>query len=209
MNLFSGFMQAVTGLMPGFGDKTGNIGKDLHGLPFGDDTMLSADENTRSFLAWVRNFMDNTAGAAAAGENDFNFQASGLDPDLPALDQLQALMADAKAQFSQDQPAAHSLNGGSLDNGHAPLPQGVINAIIAHHARSHVADIPTHEVLPDSPEMRVAKEDTPAVGQAQSAGEDPLFQTAVSGNPAQAGKFRPIRSSSTWSACTSWIGRSG
>ena len=187
MNPFSGFMQAVTGLMPGFGDKNGNIGKGFHRLPVGDDTLLSADENTRSFLAWVQNFMDNAAGADADGEIVFNFQPSGLDPDLPALDQLQALMADATDQFAQDQPAAQSLKGGSFDNGHVPLPQGIINAIITHHQRSHVADIPTRDVLPDIPEMRVAKENTPAVEQTQIAVKDPLFQTAVSGVPTQAG----------------------
>ena len=150
MNPFGGFMQAVTGVVPGFGDNTGNIGKGFHGLPFVDDTVLPAGENTRSFLAWVQNFMDNAAGADAAGESRFNCQPKDLDPDLPALDQLQALMADVKEQFSQDQPAASSLNGGSGDNGRFPLPQGIINAIIARHQGSHVADLPTQEVLPEN-----------------------------------------------------------
>lgn len=189
MNPFGGFMQAVTGVVPGFGDNTGNIGKGFHGLPFVDDTVLPAGENTRSFLAWVQNFMDNAAGADAAGESRFNFQPKDLDPDLPALDQLQALMADVKEQFSQDQPAASLLNGGSGDNGRFPLPQGIINAIIARHQGSHVADLPTQEVLPENPEMMAAKQDTPAVGQnANAAGNGPQVQTAAAGVPFQAGQ---------------------
>lgn len=189
MNPFGGFMQAVTGVVPGFGDNTGNIGKGFHGLPFVDDTVLPAGENTRSFLAWVQNFMDNAAGADAAGESRFNFQPKDLDPDLPALDQLQALMADVKEQFSQDQPAASLLNGGSGDNGRFPLPQGIINAIIARHQGSHVADLPTQEVLPENQEMMAAKQDTPAVGQnANAAGNGPQVQTAAAGVPFQAGQ---------------------
>ncbi|MBR9984301.1 MAG: flagellar hook-length control protein FliK [Desulfosarcina sp.] len=187
MNPFSGFMQSVTGLMPGFGDQPGHIGQGPHRLPVGDDILLSADENTRTFLAWVQNFRDNAAGAGVDGEIVFNFQPSDLDPDLPALDQMQALMADATDQFAQDQPAAQSLKDGSFDNGHVPLPQRIIDAIITHHQRMRVADTPPRDGLPDIPEMRVAKEITPAVGQTQIALKDPLFQTAVSGVPTQAG----------------------
>jgi flagellar hook-length control protein FliK len=188
MNPFSGFMQAVTGLVPGFGDNNVNIGKGIQGLPVNDDTILSANENTGSFLAWVQDYMENAAGADADGDSGFNFQPSDLDLDRPVLDQLQALIADAKEPFSEDQPVAHSLNGHTLDNGQVPLPQGIINAIIAHHARSHVAGIPTHEVLPDIPEMMVPKENTPAAGQAQAAGKGPQFQASASGVPAPFGQ---------------------
>ena len=83
MNPFSGFMQAVTGLVPGCGDNNVNIGKGIQGLPVNDDTILSANENTGSFLAWVQGFMQNAAGADADGDSGFNFQPSDLDLDLP------------------------------------------------------------------------------------------------------------------------------
>lgn len=188
MNPFSGFMQAVTGLVPGCGDNNVNIGKGIQGIPVNDDAILSANENTGSFLAWVQGFMQNAAGVNADGDSGFNFQPSDLDPDLPALDQLQALLADAKEPFSEDQLVAHALNGHMLDVGHVQLPQGTINAILAHHERSHVADIPAHEVLPDIPEMLVAKENTPAAGQAQNTGKGPQFQASVSGIPAPSGQ---------------------
>jgi len=188
MNLFSGFMQAVTGLVPGCGDNNVNIGKGIQGLPVNGDTILSANENTGSFLAWVQGFMQNAAGVNPDGDSGLNFQPSDLDPDLPALDQLQALLADAKEPFSEDQLVAHALNGHMLDVGHVQLPQGTINAILAHHERRHVAGIPAHEVLPDIPEMMVAKENTPAAGQAQNTESVPHFQAAASEVPAPSGQ---------------------
>ncbi|WP_372679354.1 flagellar hook-length control protein FliK [Desulfosarcina sp.] len=188
MNPFGGFMQAVTGLASGFGDNPGKIGKGLDGLPFVDETMLSADDNTRSFLAWVQNFMDNAAGADVDGQRGHHSQPNAVDPDLDLLDHLQALMADIKDQFPQDQPATHSLNGGSPDKEGVPLEQGTINALIAHHQHSHAADTPTRDVLPEIIEMVAAKQNPPAGGATVNAAvEVPPIPSAVPGVPAQAG----------------------
>ena len=195
MNAFSGLMQAVSGLVSGFGDKTGNIGKGFHGLPASDDTILFADDNTRSFLAWVQNFMDNAATADADGQSGLNFQPSDLDSDLPDLDQLQALLADAKDQFSADRPGPHPLHGESLDNGQVPLPQGIINAIIAHHERTYPAGQHSPEALTDVPEKMAAEGNMLSDGQIQAFGKDPLFQAAASGipNPSNQADERQIK----------------
>ena len=195
MNAFSGLMQAVSGLVSGFGDKTGNIGKGFHGLPVSDDTILFADDNTRSFLAWVQNFMDNAATADADGHSGLNFQPSDLDSDLPALNQLQALLADAREQFSADRQAPHPLHGESLDNGQVPLPQGIINAIIAHHERTYPAGQHTPEALTDVPEKMAAEGNMLSDGQIQAVGKDPLFQAAASGipNPSNQADGRQIK----------------
>ncbi len=195
MNAFSGLMQAVSGLVSGFGDKTGNIGKGFHGLPVSDDTILFADDNTRSFLAWVQNFMDNAATADADGHSGLNFQPSDLDSDLPALNQLQALLADAREQFSADRQAPHPLHGESLDNGQVPLPQGIINAIIAHHERTYPAGQHTPEALTDVPVKMAAEGNMQSDGQIQAVGKDPLFQAAASGipNPSNQADGRQIK----------------
>ena len=195
MNAFSGLMQAVSGLVSGFGDKTGNIGKGFHGLPVSDDTILFADDNTRSFLAWVQNFMDNAATADADGHSGLNFQPSDLDSDLPALNQLQALLADAREQFSADRQAPHPLHGESLDNGQVPLPQGIINAIIAHHERTYPAGQHTPEALTDVPVKMAAEGNMQSDGQIQAVGKDPLFHAAASGipNPSNQADERQIK----------------
>ena len=195
MNAFSGLMQAVSGLVSGFGDKTGNIGKGFHGLPVSDDTILFADDNTRSFLAWVQNFMDKAATADADGQSGFNLQTSDLDSDLPDLDQLQALLADARDQFSADQPGPHPLHGDSLDNGQVPLPQGIINAIIAHHERTYPAGQRSTEALTDVPEKMAAEENMLSDGQNQAVDKDPLLQAAASGipNPSNQADERQIK----------------
>ena len=195
MNAFSGLMQAVSGLVSGFGDKTGNIGKGFHGLPVSDDTILFADDNTRSFLAWVQNFMDNAATADADGQSGLNFQPSDLDSDLHALNQLQALLADARDQFSADRQAPHPLHGESLDNGQVPLPQGIINAIIAHHERTYPAGQHSPEALTDVPEKMAAEGNMLSDGQIQAFGKDPLLQAAASGipNPSNQADERQIK----------------
>ncbi len=178
MNAFSGLMQAISGLVSGVGDNTGNIGKGVHGLPVSDDPILFADDNTRSFLAWVQNFMDN-----ADGQSGLNFQPSDLDSDLPALDQLQALLADARDQSPAGRQAPHPLHGDSLDNGQVPLPQGIINAIFAHHERTYPAGQHSPEALTDVPEKMAAEGNMLSDGQIQTVGKDPLFQAAASGIP--------------------------
>ena len=195
MNPFVGFMHAVTGSVPGFGDKTANIGKNVHGLPDNDDAMLLSDDNTRSFLAWVQNFMDNAATIDADGQSGFNLQTSDLDSDLPDLDQLQALLADARDQFSADRQAPLPLHGESLDNGQVPLPQGIINAIIAHHERTYPAGQHSPEALTDVPEKMAAEGNMLSDGQIQAFGKDPLFQAAASGipNPSNQADERQIK----------------
>jgi hypothetical protein len=188
MNPSSGFLQAVTGLVSGLGDKTGNIGKGNHGLPVSGDTMSAADDNTRSFLAWVQNYMKNAAGADADGAGVFNLQPGDLDSDLPVLDQLQALMADAMDQFPADRRASHSSNGHPLDNGNVSLSQGIINAIITPQERYDSADEPAHAVVTTNIKGMVAWDNTPADEPTHAAGADPLVQTAASGIPIPAGQ---------------------
>ncbi|MEE4111912.1 MAG: hypothetical protein V2I40_03795, partial [Desulfobacteraceae bacterium] len=132
--------------------------------------------------------MENRTCAGADGEGIFNFQTGDLGPDRPALDQLQALMAEAEDQFSQDHQGSRSLNGGSFDIWAVPLPQGLIDAMLAHHAHSHADGMSTQDALPDIPEMTAAKENTPVVEQAHAADENPLFQAALAGVSTQAGK---------------------
>jgi flagellar hook-length control protein FliK len=183
MNPFGGFMQAVSGLVPGLGD---NTGKGVHGLPVSGGAILTAGDNSRSFLTWVQNFMDNTTGADAAGAGVFNFQHSDPDSDLPALHQLKAMMADAMDQ-SADQVVAHLPNDQRLDNGQVPLAQGIVNAVLARHGRRDSADTHAVEPLKTAPAGMVAKGNTPADGQIHVAGKDSHVQAAVSGSPTPAG----------------------
>ena len=206
---FGGFMQSINGSAPGFGDKTTNTGKAVHGLPKNEDAILLSDDDARSFLEWVQKATNNTGTMATEGEGGFNFQPDDLESDLPALDQLQALIADAMGQSSADQTVSHPLDPESIDNGHVQFPQGIIAAIIAYNESRYSADNPIQESLIDVPEMMVAKgnppeggqarpglsgiatqtgqtdvsqikENTTATGQTQAVSKDQLFQTAIS-----------------------------
>jgi flagellar hook-length control protein FliK len=146
-----------------------------------------------------------------------NLQHCELESDRSTLDQLHALIADAMGQPSADRQGPPTMDAESLDNGLVPLPQGIINAIIARLENRHGDGNPTHEAVPDDPEMMVGKENTPAggqakpspstiatstghaevsqtienttaVGQTQAAAKDPLFQTAVAGGSSLTGQ---------------------
>ena len=140
---FSGFMQAVTDSVPVFGDKTVNIGKNIHGLPENDDAILSSDDNTRSFLALVQTLMDSGAAGATDGESVFDIQNGDRESDWPTLDQLKTLIAEAMDQTPVGQDIAQPLNTERLDDGHVVFPQGMINH--AHKVSSVIQKTATSE----------------------------------------------------------------
>jgi flagellar hook-length control protein FliK len=188
MNPLSGFMQASTGSASGLGDTSANVGKNVAGLSENDDTILLVDDHARSFLAWVQNFMNHSATVAADGESVSDCQASDLDPELPAIEHLQALIAQAMQQSSTDGDVSQTTDAQRVEDRHVPLPQGIIDAIIADRECHPFSDTPTARLaLSDVPEMMVEPENTPAVGQPQAAANDPILQPPVTAVLSQAG----------------------
>jgi flagellar hook-length control protein FliK len=185
---FSGFTQTVTGSATGFGDKTANIGKTVHGRQENDDAVLFSDDAARSFLEWVQKAMNNTDTVVSQGEGRFDSQSEGLESDLPDLDQLQALIADAMTQSSECQAVSGALDAKNIDNGPAPLPRGIIAAIIAYHEGSRAAGNPFQETLIEGPAMRAASENAPEGAQNQPVGDEKAFQKASSEISTQAGR---------------------
>lgn len=182
-------MQFINGSAPGSGDKTvNNGGKTVPGLPKNDEAILLSDDAARSFLEWVQKAMNNTGSMGADGEGGFNFQPGDLESALPALDQLQALIADAMGQSSADHTGSHPLNAESIDNGHVQLPQGIIAAIIAYQESRYSAGNPTRQALVDVPEMMAVKQNSPEVVQIQPVGDEKKIQTAAAGFSTQTGQ---------------------
>jgi flagellar hook-length control protein FliK len=186
MNPFGGVMQALSGSASGLGDLSADIGKNVQGGQTVDGGKFPADESTRSFLAWVRNFMDSVSEAGPGDESILSLQPGEREPDQRGLNQLQALIADAMDQVDAGLAVAQPLTGERLDEGHIPLPQGIIDALIAHHSHSHAADVPDHEAPPpEAPEMTVKQTEIPTAGQASTAIDDPHLKAVASGVPTQ------------------------
>lgn len=178
---FGGFMQASAGSVPVFGDKTVNNNKNIQGLPENDKAILLSDDAAGSFLAWVQTLMDGDATVETDGERVFDLENSDHESDLPALDQVPTLIADARDQTPAGQHVSQTLNGACLDDGSAPFPAGIVNSGMTRNGGCQSADNHAHKALGVVQEMIVAKENPSAVEQTQTSAGDQPHQTNVSG----------------------------
>ncbi|MBC2711749.1 MAG: flagellar hook-length control protein FliK [Desulfosarcina sp.] len=165
---FSGFMQAVTGAAPAFGSKTIGNGNSMHGLPDTGDAISLSDGTAGSFLEWVQKLMDSSATAETDGKSVFGLQNTGHESDMPAFEQLQAMIAEAMDQAPVVQNVSKTLNAESLDNGQNPVSPGI--------------------ALPVLQEMTAPKENSSSVEQAIPSANGQPLQTNVSGIHPQTGQ---------------------
>ncbi len=186
MNPLSGFMPANTGSVSGLGDRSANIGKNVAGRSENDDAILFADDNARSFLAWVRNLADPSAGKAADSEFGIDNRENGLDVERPARDPWQALIADAIDQPQTDGNVAQTMIAQSIEEGPVPRLQGLIDADMADRGKRSLSNTPSHLASSDLPGVMVEQANTPVAGQTRTAANDSILMPSVNEVPSQA-----------------------
>ena len=188
MIAFNGFMQAFAGFKPAFGDNTVSNGNRIQGLPDTDDAILPFEDAVDSFLESVQKLMDSSAPAGVGGESVVALENTGRESDMPALDQLQTLIAEGMDQTPAAQHVSQTLNAESLDEGQKPVPHEIMKVFIAHNDGSNPADNHALKALSVVQETIGEKKNSSAVGQAQPAANDQPHQTNLSGIATQIGQ---------------------